>query len=155
MARGKFDSEGIRAILKDVQILYCGEERVYITGFSSSTHVAYMLLFTRPELLKGVIINSGVYLGRGVDEDHVPLLNSPQRLNLPIKYIVGEDDRGYQKYSENWQETKAKLLRYGHSASKIQMEVIKKGNREHLNPGHDCYATRIIDFCATAELASE
>ncbi len=155
VARGKFDSEGIRAILKDVQILYCGEERVYITGFSSSTHVAYMLLFTRPELLKGVIINSGVYLGRGVDEDHIPFLNSPERANLPIKYIVGEDDRGYQKYSENWQETKAKLLRCGHPASKIQMQVIRKGNREHLNPGHNCYPTRIIDFCAAVELAAQ
>ncbi len=148
-ARGKFDSEGIRAILQDVQKLYRGEDKVYITGFSSSTHVAYMFLFTHPELLKGVIINSGVYLGRGVDEDHIPFLNSPERARLLIKYIVGEEDPGYKKYSENWQETKAKLLHYGHPASKIEMEVIRKGNRDDLNPGHGYYPTRIFDFCAT------
>lgn len=154
-ARAKFDSEGIRAVLRDVQKLYRGEDKVYITGFSSSTHVAYLFLFNHPELLKGVIINSGVYLGRGVDENHIPFPNSPERARLPIKYIVGEEDRGYPKYSENWQETKAKLLRYGHPASKIQMEVITKGNRDHLSPGHSWYPTRILDFCAAAGPASQ
>ncbi|GEM_PF-1740310 len=153
-ARAKFDSEGIRAILKDVQKLHHGEDKVYITGFSSSTHVAYLFLFNHPELLKGVIINSGVYLARGVDEDHLPFLNSSERTTVPIKYIIGEDDRGYKKCSENWQETKAKLLRYGHPESKMQMEVIKKGNRENLNPGHSCYIARILDFCADVEMSS-
>lgn len=153
-ARAKFDSEGIQAVLKDVQKLYGGQDEVYITGFSSSTHVAYLFLFAHPELLKGVIINSGGYAGRGVAEDHIPFLNSPERAKLPIKCLVGEEDRGYEKYSENWQETKAKLLRYGHSASKIQMEVIRKGNRENLNPGHSPYPTRIFDFCASVERGS-
>jgi len=145
-ARAKFDSEGIRAVLQDVQKLYRGEEKVYLTGFSSSTHVAYMFLFTHPELLKGVIINSGVYLGRGVAEDHIPFLNSPERARL------GEEDPGYPKYSENWQQTKAKLLDYGHAVSMIEMEVIKHGNGDKLNPGHSCYPTRIFDFCAAGEL---
>ena len=152
-ARAKFDSEGIRAILKDVQKLYRGEDRVYITGFSSSTHIAYMFLFAHPELLKGAIINSGVYLGRGVDEAHIPFLNSPERAKLAIKYIIGESDPGYEKCSENWMEAKAKLLRYGHPASRIQMEVIRKGNRENLSPGHNWFPTRIFDFCAAVELA--
>ncbi len=65
------------AVIKDIQNIYHGEEKVWITGFSSSTHIAYMFLFTHPELLKGAVINSGVYLGRGVDESHLPLLNSP------------------------------------------------------------------------------
>lgn len=151
-ARAKFDSEGIRAVLQDVQKLYRGDDKVYITGFSSSTHVAYLFLFTHPELLKGVIINSGVYLGRGVAEDHIPFLNSPERARLRIKYIVGEEDPGYSKYSENWQETKAKLLHYGHPASMIEMEVIKNGNGDKLNPGHSYYPTRIFDFCAASEL---
>lgn len=150
-ARGKFDSEGIRAILQDVRKLYRGEDKVYITGFSSSTHVAYMMLFTHPELLKGVVINSGVYLGRGVDEDHLPLPNSPERARLPVKYIVGEEDRGYKKYSENWEDTKSKLLRCGHPAARLQMEIIRKGNRDNLNPGHSTYPTRIFDFCVAME----
>ena len=154
VARAKFDSEGIQAVLKDVQRLYGGEDKVYITGFSSSTHVAYLFLFNHPELLKGVIINSGVYLGRGVDEEHISFLNSPERTKLPIKCIVGEEDLGYEKYSENWQETKAKLLSYGHPASRIQMEVVRKGNRESLNPGHSPYPTRILDFCASIERGS-
>ena len=152
-ARAKFDSEGIRAVLKDVQKLYHGEDKVYITGFSSSTHIAYMFLFAHPELLKGVFINSGVYLGRGVDEEHIPLLNSPERAKIEIKYIIGENDPGYEKCLENWLEAKAKLLSYGHPASKIQMEVIKKGNPENLSPGHNWFPTRILGFCSAVELA--
>ena len=151
-ARAKFDSEGIRAVLQDVQKLYRGEEKVYITGFSASTHVAYLFLFTHPELLKGVVINSGVYLGRGVDEDHIPLLNSPERAQIEIKYITGGSQSGYQEGLENWLEAKAKLLSYGHPASKIQMEVIKPGNPEKLSAGHNWYPTRILDFCTAAEL---
>lgn len=154
-ARAKFDSDGIRAILKDVQKLYRGEDKVYITGFSSSTHVAYLFLFNHPELLKGVIINSGGYAGRGVDENHIPLLNSRERAAIAVKCIVGEEDRGYKFYMENWQETKAKLLRYGHSPSKLQLEVIKKGNPEKLNPGHCCYPTKILDFCLALEKAAQ
>ena len=151
-ARAKFDSEGIRAILKDVEKLYRGEAKVYITGFSASTHVAYLFLFTHPELLKGVVINSGVYLGRGVDEDHIPLRNSPERAQIEIKYITGGNQSGYQEGLENWLEAKAKLLSYGHPASKIQMEVIKAGNPEKLSAGHNWYPTRILDFCTAAEL---
>jgi dienelactone hydrolase len=153
VARAKFDSEGIQAVLKDVQNLYRGEDKVYITGFSSSTHIAYMFLFAHPELLKGAIINSGVYLGRGVDEHHIPLLDSPDRAKIAIKYIIGEYDPGYQKCTENWQETRAQLLRYGHPASKIQVEVIKKDNAEKLSPGHNWYPARILDFCAAVEQA--
>ena len=153
VARAKFDSEGVQAIIKDVQKLYRGEDKVYITGFSSSTHIAYMFLFAHPELLKGAIINSGVYLGRGVDEDHIPFRNSPERAKIEIKYIIGGNESGYQECLENWLEAKAALLRYGHSASKIQMEVIKQGNPEKLSAGHNWFPTRILDFCVAAELA--
>lgn len=152
VARAKFDSEGIRAILKDVQRLYRGEDKVYITGFSSSTHIASMFLFAHPELLKGVIINSGGYAGRGVDESHIPFLNSPERATLPIKFIVGENDPFCKNYLERWQETTAKLLRYGHPPSKMQLEVIKPGNPEHLSAGHNWFPTKILDFCASVEL---
>ena len=155
VARAKFDSEGIRAILRDVQRLYRGEDKVYITGFSSSTHIAYMFLFAHPELLKGVIINSGVYLERGVDEDHIPFLNSPERAKLAIKYIIGENDPGYEKCSADWLAAKAKLLRYGHRVSKMQTEVIKKGNPDRLNAGHNWFPTRIFDFCAAVELVPQ
>lgn len=153
IARAKFDSEGIRAILKDVQQRYRSEDRVYITGFSSSTNIAYLFLFTHPELLKGVMINSGVYAGRGVDQEHIPLLNSPERARIGVKYIVGENDPNYTKYLEGWQETKSELLRCGHPASRIETEVIKKGNPERLNPGHNWFPTRILDFFADVERA--
>jgi len=150
-ARAKFDSEGIRAVIRDVQRLYRGEEKVYITGFSSSTHIAYLFLFTHPELLKGAVINSGVYLGRGVDEDQLPLPNSPERASIAVKFVIGENDPGYTKCSENWLETKVKLLGCGHVTSKLQTEVIKKGNAENLGIGHQWYPSRILDFCAATE----
>lgn len=155
IARGKFDSEGVRAVIKDVQKRYHGEDRVYITGFSSSTHIAYMFLFAHPELLKGAVVNSGVYLGRGVDEDRIPFRNAPERAQVGIKYIIGEKDPGYPKCSENWLESKAKLLSYGHLESKMQMEVIKPGNPEKLSAGHNWFPTRIWDFCIAGELAAQ
>jgi predicted esterase len=150
-ARAKFDEEGIQAILTDVRRLYRGEEKVCITGFSSSTHVAYLFLFNHPELLKGVMINSGVYLGRGVDEAHLPLPNSAERAGIGIKYIVGENDRGYPKYLANWTETKAKLLRIGHPENKIAMEIIQQGNPGKLGSGHQWFTPRILDFCSAVE----
>jgi hypothetical protein len=153
-ARARFDSEGVRAVIKDVQQLYRGEDKVFITGFSSSTHVAYLFLFTHPELLKGVVINSGVYLGRGVDENHLPLVKSPERAQLEIKFIVGERDNGCGHYLENWAETKTQLIRCGHPEPRIQMEVIKPGNAENLSPGHNWFHTRILDFCTAVETAA-
>jgi hypothetical protein len=120
---------------------------VWITGFSSSTHIAYMFLFAHPELLKGAVVNSGVYLGRGVDEDHIPLRNSPERAGIAVKFIVGESDPGHERYLESWTEAKAKLLSYGHDAAKLQMEVIRQGNPDKLGTGHQWFRTRVLDFC--------
>ena len=153
-ARAKFDSEGIVAIISDVQKTYHGDGKIYIAGFSSSTHIAYMFLFAHPELLRGAVINSGVYLGRGVDEGHIPFVNSPERAKVGVKYIVGDDDPNCKKYSENWLEAKAKLLSYGHLPSMMSMEVIKKGNPEKLSTGHGWFPTRILDFCASLEHAN-
>lgn len=150
-ARARFDAEGLMAILKDVTRIYHGEKKVYITGCSSSTHVAYLMLMNHPELLKGAIINSGVYLGRGVDEAHLPLTHSPERAGVAVKYIVGENDGGYAKYIENWKETKAKLLGWGHPAEKIQEEIIRQGNPERLGTGHQWFPTKIMDFCIGVE----
>jgi predicted esterase len=155
VARAKFDSEGILAILRDVQQLHHGDARVYITGFSSSTHIAYMFLFTHPELLRGVVINSGVYLERGVDTDRLPFLNQPKRARLPVKFIIGETDPGYSHCLENWEETRAELLRCGHSAARLQSEVVRAGNAAHLATGHTWYPTRILDFCAAVERGTD
>jgi len=145
-ARAAFDSAGIRAVIQDVQRLYGGEERVYITGFSASTHIVYLFLFTHPELLKGAVINSGVYRGRGVDEDHLPLLNSPERARVEIKFIAGEQDKGATLYAENWAQTKALLIRSGHPESRFHEEIIRPGNPENLPVGHTWFPTRIMDF---------
>ena len=153
--RANFDSAGIRAIIQDVQRLYHGEDRVYITGFSSSTHIVYLFLFTHPELLKGAVINSGVYRGRGVDENQLPFLKAPERARVAIKFIVGESDGGFKVYTENWAATKALLIQSGHQASKIEEEIIHKGNAEDLGAGHQWFPTRIMDFFTGVEKAGE
>lgn len=151
--RANFDSSGIRAIVQDVQRLYHGEDRVYLTGFSASTHIVYLFLFTHPELLKGAVINSGVYRGRGVDENHLPFLNSAERARVAIKFVVGESDGGFKVFTENWTETKAQLIQCGHAAPKIEEEVIRKGNAENLATGHQWFPTRIMDFFSRIEQA--
>ena len=145
-ARAAFDSAGIRAVIHDVQRLYGGEDRVYITGFSASTHIVYLFLFTHPELLKAALINSGVYRGRGVDENHLPLMNSPVRAQVEIKFIAGEQDKGAALFTQNWTQTKALLRRCGHPESKFHKEIVRIGNAENLPVGHAWFPTRIIDF---------
>ncbi|GEP44302.1 hypothetical protein [Brevifollis gellanilyticus] len=145
-ARAEFDSAGIRAIIQDVQRLYGGEDRVHIVGFSASTHVAYLFLFNHPELLKSVFINSGGYQGRGVDADHIPLLHSPERARVAVKMIVGDQDRGFQFYADNWATTKPLLIRCGHPESRLHEEIIRQGNAEKLPVGHTWFPTRLMDF---------
>ena len=145
-ARAAFDSAGIRAVIQDVQRLYGGEDRVYLTGFSASTHIVYLFLFTHPELLKGAVINSGVYRGRGVDEDHLPLVGSPERARVEIQFIAGEQDKGAKLYAENWAQTKALLIRSGHPESRFHEEIIRPGNPDNLPVGHTWFPTRIMDF---------
>ena len=149
-ARAKFDSEGVCAVIRDVQKSFRGEETVWIAGFSASTHVAYLFLFTHPELLKGVVINSGGYLGRGVDDYHIPLRDSPERAGIAVKFIIGESDPGYDFCMQNWEATKAQLLSYGHPAANLQMEIIRKGNADKLGTGHQWFLTRILDCCSTS-----
>lgn len=150
-ARAKFDEDGICAVIKDVQSRYHGEDRVYITGFSSSTHVAYLFLFNHPELLKGVMINSGVFLWRGVDQAHVPLPNSSARAAVAVKFIIGEKDPGYSKCTENWEKTRRALVQCGHPAAQLQSEVITASHPQHLPTGHTWFPTRILDFCTAVE----
>lgn len=145
-ARAAFDSAGIRAVIQDVQRLYGGEDRVYVTGFSASTHIVYLFLFTHPELLKGAFINSGVYRGRGVDESNLPLVNSPERARVEIQFTAGEQDKGAKLYAENWAEAKALLRGCGHPESRFHEEIIRQGNAEHLPVGHAWFPTRIMDF---------
>jgi hypothetical protein len=78
-------------------------------------------------------------------------MNAPERAKVDIKSIIGEDDPGYATCLENWQETRVKLLSYGHPASKMQMEVVKRDNPEHVSARHTWYTTRILDFCAAIE----
>ena len=144
VARARFDEQGIVAVLKDIRKLYHGEEKVYIAGFSSSTHVAYLMLMNHPELLKGVVINSGGFAGRGVDEAHLPFVNSPERAGIAIKCLVGEKDPHCDFYDANWKETEPKLLTYGHTAAKLQEEIIKSA-------GHQWFPMQILDFCIGVE----
>ena len=152
-ARAKFDAEGICAVLKDVQSRYRGEARVYFTGFSSSTNVAYLFLFNHPELLKGVMINSGMFVWRGVDRDEIPLLHSAERAAIAVKFIIGENDPFYGKVYENWETTRSELLRCGHQETRLQSEIVKPANPQHLPTGHTWFPTRILDFCADGEAA--
>jgi predicted esterase len=154
-ARAAFDSAGIRAVIQDVQRLYGGEDRVYITGFSASTHIVYLFLFTHPELLKGAFINSGVYRGRGVDESNLPLVDSPERARVEIQFIAGEQDKGAKIYAENWAETKALLRGCGHPEFRFHEEIVRQGNSEHLPVGHMWFPTRIMDFFIRIQQSKE
>jgi hypothetical protein len=153
-ARAKFDSEGILAVMRDVRERYHSQAQFYIAGFSASTHVAYMFLFAHPEVLKGVVINSGVYLGRGVDEDRIPLVNSPARTNLDVLFLIGVKDPGYENCLANWRKSREQLIGYGHPAAKMQEEVIQTGNPDGLSPGHDWYPPKILGFCDVVETRS-
>jgi len=80
-----FDDTGIAAVMSDVQRLYGGEERYFLTGWEAGGHTVWAMLFRHPERLRAVAPVSTNYLGRWMTPENFS--SSPARAQLPIRVI--------------------------------------------------------------------
>jgi poly(3-hydroxybutyrate) depolymerase len=80
-----FDEAGIAAVMADVQRLYGGEERYFLTGWEAGGHTLWAMLFQHPERLRAVAPVSTNYLGRWMTPESFS--SSPARAQLPIRVI--------------------------------------------------------------------
>ena len=86
----KFDTDGITAIMQDVEKEYGGEDKYFIAGLEAAGHTIWGILFNHPEALRGAAIVCPNYLGRWVDEAHIS--SAAERSALPIRNFVGTND---------------------------------------------------------------
>ena len=90
MTTCRFDMDGIRQVIKDVQQQYGGTEKVYITGFEAGTHLLWALLFQHPELLYAAAPVAGNYRERCMENGNFS--TDPSRTGLPVKNFTGAQD---------------------------------------------------------------
>jgi hypothetical protein len=84
-----FDMGGLTAIMQEVAKQYRGEDRYFIAGLEAAGHTIWGILFNHPEVVRGAALICPNYLGRWVDEEHIPLAAEPA---LPIRNFVGTKD---------------------------------------------------------------
>lgn len=86
----RFDDEGLAQVLADVQRLYQGRDRCYLTGFEAGTHLLWAYTFRHPEQLAAVAPVTGNYRGRCVTPE--TFSTHAARASLPIRSFTGKLD---------------------------------------------------------------
>jgi poly(3-hydroxybutyrate) depolymerase len=89
----RFDAEGLAQVLADVQRLYQGRDRCYLTGFEAGTHLLWAYTFQHPEQLAAVAPVAGNYRGRCVTAEIFS--GHAARATLPIRCFTGSLDHGF------------------------------------------------------------
>ena len=104
-----FDTAGVAAVLREVARNYGGEERVYLTGFSSGGHLGWALVLTRPEAFRAAAMVSPNFAWRGVTK----VSNAPERATLPLHVFMATREP-YLKYIEpQWRTISSVLAEHG------------------------------------------
>lgn len=86
-----FDEPGIAAVVHDVQKLYGGEDKYFLTGWEAGGHTVWAMLFRHPEVMKAAAPVSPNYRGRWLDGSSES--SSPARGALPVKILLfGQED---------------------------------------------------------------
>lgn len=86
----RFDPEGITAVVRDLQQLYGGEEKYFLTGWEAGGHTVWPMIFQHPEVLRAAAISGPNYAGRCLDEGSFS--TNPARANLPVRIFFGSAD---------------------------------------------------------------
>jgi hypothetical protein len=127
----KFDYEGITAIMSDVAKDYAGEDKYFITGLEAGGHTVFGILFNHPEVLRGAAVICPNYIGRWIDEQKIS--SAPERVNLPIKNLIGSKDElcapGHPIYA---QMQRAKSLAEEHGYKNVTVTMVEGKGHERL-----------------------
>jgi len=78
-----FDYAGIAAVVADMQSLYGGQEKYFLTGWEAGGHTVWAVILQHPEVLRAAAPVSTNYLGRWLTPDTYS--NAPERNTLPVQ----------------------------------------------------------------------
>jgi len=112
----RFDREGVLAVVREVAATYSGQEKFFLTGFSSGGHLAWSLILNNPEKLVGASLACAAFSNRGVA--HVS--NAPERVKLPIKGFQGSNDL-IEFRKRQWGDAKALAEEHGYRNFEYEM----------------------------------
>ena len=119
----RFDAEGLAQVLADVQRLFQGRERCYLTGFEAGTHLLWSYTFQHPEQLAAVAPVAGNYRGRCVTPEIFSTHTA--RASLPIRGFAGSLDPGFGPGGQVYgQYLEAKSLAREHGFLVLSDEVV-------------------------------
>jgi len=137
----KFDFAGITAIMQDVMKLYGGEDKYFLTGFEAGGHTVWGVLLNHPEAVRGAALVCPNYLGRWVDENHIPA--NAER--LPIRNFIGTKDDdcapGRPIYT---QIQSAMSLAEAHGYKNVSLMRVAGKGHEHLADEVLAYFTSLL-----------
>ena len=128
-----FDTAGVFAVLRDVAGQYRGEDRAYLTGFSSGGHLGWALVLTRPEAFRAAVMVSPNFAWRGV----TTVSEAPERATLPLHVFMASREE-YIRYVEPQWRTVSKVLAE-HGFAPAPRTVIDDGQ-------HAARPDRVIGF---------
>jgi hypothetical protein len=133
-----FDMSGITAIMQDVVKQYGGEDKYFIAGLEAAGHTIWGILFNHPEVVRGAALVCPNYLGRWVDEEHIP--PAAERVALPIRNFVGNKDElcapGRPIYT---QMQKAITLAEAHGYKNVSLARVE-------GKGHERLADEVLSY---------
>jgi len=119
----RFDAEGLAQVLADVQRLYQGRARCYLTGFEAGTHLLWAYTFQHPEQLAAVAPVAGNYRGRCVTPE--TFSTHASRATLPIRAFTGKQDEGFRVGGPVYgQYLEAKTVAQAHGFLAISEEIV-------------------------------
>jgi hypothetical protein len=88
-----WDEAGLLAVIDDLQRLYGGEGRVYLTGFSGGGLLTYRMLVKHPARLAGAVAVCGNFFGESAAPGDGP---SQRDSGIPVRLLEGGlDPHGY------------------------------------------------------------
>lgn len=95
VGRCAFDMAGVEAVIADVQNIYSGDGKPFLTAFSGGGHQGWATVLLHPEWLRAAALVGTNFSGRCVSKETKVLQlisRAPQRVLLPVRNFNGADD---------------------------------------------------------------
>lgn len=133
-----FDSDGLRAVLADVQKEYSAESQVYLTGWEAGCHTVWALLFNHPEWIRAAAPVCPNYQGRWI------VKVTPRDVPRPPIRILGGDKDPYWAPGKPFYDQTQNALREATARGfdKVSIERVP-------GEGHGALATAVMKYLAS------
>jgi len=134
----QFDTQGLAAVIADVQQQYSGQDKFFIAGHSAGAHLVWMTVFEHPEKLRAAATTGGNFSNRCIEG----FSNAPERVDLPIRAFRGskEPQAGMPEGTPNQDQFFiAKTLATAHGYKNLSYEIVD-------GQGHAPYPDKVLAY---------